>query len=55
MVEQIEYGEDYIKIYDKKGEIAYWNIEEWKENENVVFSICKGVELASKNKLRETL
>ncbi len=54
-MEEIKYGEDFISISDKEGEIAYWNIQEWEENSQIVFSICNAIGLAKENKLRTTL
>ena len=53
--EKVKYGEDFISIEDDKGEIVYWSIDEWKENEKIIFSICRAVELSKENLLRETL
>ena len=53
--EVVEYGEDYISIKDRKGEIAYWTEDEWKEDSQLIFSICRAIELAGKNKLRKFL
>ena len=46
---QIVFGQDYIGIYSGKKEIVYWHIDEWKEDPNVVFSICNAVILSVKN------
>lgn len=55
MYEEIEYGKDFICISDDKGEIVYWDIQEWKDDENIVFSICKAIELSKEDKLRDFL
>lgn len=47
---KIGFGEDYIKISDKNGEVVYWNEEEWKENSSIVFSIANAVKLACEGK-----
>ena len=55
MKEQIEYGQDYICIKDKKGEIVYWNEDEWKEDSQLIFSILHALQLAQKGQLRKFL
>lgn len=55
--ESIVYGEDFIQFksqYDNE-EIAYWTMNEWIEDPQVVFSIFKAIELAKENKLEEFL
>lgn len=44
---RIEFGEDYIAIYDQQGEIVRWLKQEWIENPDVVFPIANAVKLAS--------
>ena len=53
---KINLDEDSISIWDKKGEVVYWNREEWEENSGVVFSIVNAVKLAYEGKdLRKIL
>lgn len=50
---KIVYSNDYIAIMKGKKEIVGWHEDEWKEDSQVVFSICNAIELAYKNKLSE--
>ena len=47
---KIIYSKDYIAIMKGKKEIVGWHEDEWKEDPQVVFSICNAIELAYKNK-----
>lgn len=47
---KVEFGEDFVRISDKKGEVVYWDIQEWEENSEVVFSIVNAVKLACEGK-----
>jgi hypothetical protein len=42
----IKIQEDFISISDSKGEIVYWNCDEWKENPNLVLVIANTLKLA---------
>lgn len=56
MKAKVEFGEDYIRIYDTKGEIVYWDEQEWKEEPEVVYSIANAVRLAERGRdLRKIL
>ena len=47
---KIDFGEDFIRISDKNGEVVFWDIQEWEENSQVVFSIVNAVKLACEGK-----
>jgi len=47
---KIDFGEDFIRISDKNGEVVFWDIQEWEENSKVVFSIVNAVKLACEGK-----
>ena len=51
----IKFGEDYIRIYKGNKEIVGWIIDEWKENPQIVISICNAIKLAYKGTLEEVL
>ena len=46
MKQRIDFGDDYISISDKQGEIVYWDINEWIQEPQVVFSIVNAVKMA---------
>jgi len=52
---KIVYSNDYIAIMKGKKEVIGWHEDEWKENPQVVFSICNAIELAYRNKLNERM
>lgn len=52
---KIVYSKDYIAIMKGKREIVGWIEDEWKEDSQVVFSICQAIELAYQNKLEKVL
>jgi hypothetical protein len=43
---EVNFGEDYIEIMDGTDELIYWDIEEWKSDPQIVFSIANAVKLA---------
>lgn len=45
------YGKDYIQIKKNDKEVLYWDIQEWTDDPDLLFSICNAVSLASRNKL----
>ena len=45
----VEFGEDYIGIYNKEDEVVYWHRDEWEEDSDVVFSIGNAILLATTN------
>ena len=51
----VEIGGDFIRIYKGKKEIVGWIIDEWKEDPNIVFSICNAIKLAYKGTLEKVL
>ena len=51
----IVYGTDYIQIKKNNKEVLYWDIQEWIDEPDLLFSICNAVSLASRNKLDPTL
>jgi hypothetical protein len=43
----VDFGDDHIAIFDKDGEIVYWDRSEWEIDPEVVFSIANAIWLAS--------
>jgi hypothetical protein len=46
----VEITEDFIRIFDKKGEVVYWDKEEWKEEPNIIISITNAIKMAYEGK-----
>ena len=54
---KIIFGKDYIQITEGKKEVAYWDIQEWIDEPEIVFSIANAVKLAltDPEKLKELI
>ena len=52
---RVEYGKDYIAIFENGNEVIYWDETEWKDDSQVVFSIVNAIELAHQGKLANQL
>jgi hypothetical protein len=46
----IEFGKDFIAIYDRHGEVVRWVMQEWIEDPSIVLSIANAVRIASVGK-----
>ncbi len=54
-METIACSPDSISIKDSKGEIVYWDKQEWLEDPSLIISIANACYLAGKNKCRQSL
>lgn len=45
---KVEFGDDYISVSDAKGEIVYWDEQEWIEDTSLVKRIANACYLAGK-------
>lgn len=39
-------GSDYISISDEKGEIVYWDCQEWYDDPDIIVPITEAIRLA---------
>jgi hypothetical protein len=45
---KIKRTKDYVSISDSKGEVVYWDSQEWKDDPSVKLSINHAIKLARK-------